>query len=72
MKMPNSIEVERPKRFKLSDEVYEEYLKNIPRLNNSDARENGESFFDAMRRNMASFEALRFNGKSVDEIIRDL
>jgi flagellar motor switch protein FliM len=74
MEMPKNTETEKPRTFtfKLSDAVYEDCIKNIPRINNSVARNSGESFFDALRRNRASFEALRIDGKSVDEIIRDL
>jgi len=69
--MSDGTDVERPKRVRnladfkpMSDEEYERRLKEFPWLKNT--------LFASMRRNRASFEALRFNGKSVDEIIRDL
>jgi hypothetical protein len=70
--MPKNTGHEKTRKFELSDAVYENYINSIPRINNSVARNSGESFFDALRRNRASFEALRIDGKSVDEIIRAL
>ncbi|GBU20209.1 hypothetical protein R80B4_00085 [Fibrobacteres bacterium R8-0-B4] len=69
--MPKLADVERPKRVRrlsdfkpISDAEYERRLKEFPWLENT--------LFASMRRNRKNFEALRINGKSINEIIRDL
>ena len=71
--MANAIDLTKPETFKLSDEAYDQYRENRECLHNSVARKNpDESLFDAMLRNEESFAALRIDGKSVSDFIKDL
>jgi len=71
--MSATIDWKNPETFKLSDEAYERYLNDMPCLHNCVARENPQqSMLGAMLEHNGSYETTRINGKSIDEIIRNL
>jgi len=71
--MPNTIDWMNPETFKISDESYERYLNEDRRRDNHIARENtAQSALGAMLEWREKLDAIRIDGKSIDELIRDL
>ena len=55
-----------------SEEEYKEYLRQQPKLKNDAAHDPETSFFTAMKGALGEFNEKSYDGKSLNDIIRDL